>query len=78
MFANNNYFNGQGQSFYGNGFGPGQQYAAARKPRFTNPLTEEDKKSLKSQGGFSLIVSDKDMKKSYLGPEESYCINSQA
>lgn len=63
MFANNNYFNGQG-TFYGNGFAPGQQqYMAARKPKFTNPLTEEDKKSLKNQGGFSLIVSDKDMKK---------------
>ncbi len=52
-----------GGYFYNNGFGGGQQYQAARKPRFTNPLTEEDKKMLKTQGGFSLFVDDKDMKR---------------
>lgn len=61
MFNNTNNF-GAG-NFYGNGFGPAQQYQAMRKPRFTNPLTEEDKKMLKTQGGFSLFVDDKDMKR---------------
>lgn len=56
-------FGGQSPYYFNNGFGPAQQYAAVRKPRFTNPLTEEDKKMLKAQGGFSLFVSDKDMKR---------------
>lgn len=62
MFTNNN-FGATNPYFYNNGFGNAQQYQAARKPRFTNPLTEEDKKMLKSQGGFSLFVNDKDMKR---------------
>lgn len=60
MFNNNTYGS---PYFYGNGFGPAQQYQAARKPRFTQPLTVEDRKALQSQGGFSLFVDDKDMKR---------------
>lgn len=61
MFANN--FNNQNPYMFGGMFPQGQQYTPNRKPRFTNPLTEEDKKSLKTQGGFNLLVDEKDMKK---------------
>lgn len=47
-------------SFYGNNFMTGQQYNAIRKPRFTNPLTEEDRKLLQSRGKFSLHVDEYD------------------
>lgn len=56
-------YNNFGQGIFP-GYGQAQMYNAPQKtPRFTNPLTEEDKKSLRNDAKFSLYVSDKDMKR---------------
>lgn len=55
--------------FNNNAYNPGyfynqaQQYQAARKPRFTNPVTPDDRKLFNAQAGFSLFVDDKEVKR---------------